>query len=132
MTKAYLLSTLSSNSSIGGLVMPSGRAAVPDTQCLISGRNEQGSRLPVSAPATPKSGLRVGHQLDDLRGRIRYRASDDDRVELIHGAQLHAGYIQAPRDELGILSATPAKPALELLPRRRLQEHQQRIGDEIA
>src|SRR3954451_12112667 len=33
MTSAYLLSTLSSSSSIGGLVMPIGDAVVPATGC---------------------------------------------------------------------------------------------------
>src|SRR3954454_9251000 len=122
MTKAYLLSTLSSSSSIGGLVMPSGLAAVPATPPSFSC---VGDRAPGYQSGGP-------HEPDELLPRLLDRGVDDRGVELVLGGQLDPRRVQPGLDHLRRLGAAPPRPPFQLVPARRRQEDQQRVGQQLA
>src|ERR1051326_6633419 len=113
ITRRYLLSTTSSRSSMGGLVMPSA-VVLPATMSLPSER--RGPLLdrhqPYQLPA---------HVLD---GRVHERD-----IELTAGFDLGPGRFQPPGDHLGRLGAAPGEPAHELVPRRRGEEDQEGVGN---
>src|SRR3954463_9880095 len=67
MTRPYLLLVRSSSSSIGGLVMPSGAGATPDTGGRVSSIDS--GRKP--AGAVPATGLLVGAGAPAQAGRRR-------------------------------------------------------------
>src|SRR3954451_9096345 len=121
MTRAYLLSTLSSSSSIGGLVMPSGLAAVPATPTSFSCVRDR-------RPGYQSLGA---HQPDELLSRLRDRRVDDRRVELVLGSELDPGGVQARLDHLGRLGAASTQPPLELRPARRGQEDEQAVWHQL-
>src|SRR3954453_12194150 len=103
MTRAYLLSTLSSSSSIGGLVMPSGLAAVPATPTSFSCVRDR-------SPGYQSGRL---HEPDELLSGLLDRRVDDRRVELVLGGELDPGGVEAGLDHLRRLGAPAAQPALE-------------------
>src|SRR3954470_9883627 len=118
MTRAYLLSTFPSNSSIGGFVMPSGRAAVPDTQMpswravdVVPGyQRARESGLP------RESGLTAAHQTHEPVRGVGYRGRDDHGVELRLSRELDAALFQPSRHDVGGFGAAASQPAFELLP----------------
>src|SRR5690242_11552632 len=114
MTSAYLLSTLSSSSSMGGLVMPSGLAAVPATPTSFSCVRDRG-------PGYQSAGT---HEPDELFGGLLDRRVHDRGVELVLGGQLDPGGVEPRLHHVGRLGAPPTKPALQLLPRGRREEDQ--------
>src|SRR5947199_9917336 len=109
MTRAYLLSTLSSSSSIGGLVMPSGEADVPAT-CSPSGLHDCDC-----GPGYQSGGP---HELRESFGHLVDRRVDEGLVELVLRGELDLGGVEPTPDHLGVLGATPPQPALQFLPRR--------------
>src|SRR4051812_9897651 len=124
MTSAYLLSTLSRSSSMGGLVMPSGLAAVPATPYLTSLLRRD---CPTRLAAAHHLGARA-HEGDERLRRLLDRRVDENVVELVLGGQLDPGGVEPALDDIGVLGAAAAQPAFELVPRRRLEEHQPGVG----
>src|SRR4051794_36204147 len=122
MTSAYLLSTLSSSSSMGGLVMPSGLAAVPATPTSFSCVRDR-------APGYQSGGP---HEPDELLARLLDRGVDDRGVELVLGGELDPRCVQPGLDHLRRLRAPPAQPPFQLVPARRRQEDQQSIGHQLT
>src|SRR4051794_17559182 len=122
MTSAYLLSTLSSSSSMGGLVMPSGLAAVPATPTSFSCVRDRGPGYQSLGP----------HQPDQLLSRLLDRRVDDRRVELVLGGELDLSRVQTRLDDLRRLGAPPVQAPLELLPRGGRQEHEQGVGHQLT
>src|SRR3954453_10200051 len=78
MTRPYLLLVRSSSSSIGGLVMPSGAGATPDTGGRVSSIDS--GRKP--AGAVPATGLLVGAGAPAQAGRRRSQQA----LQLVGGA----------------------------------------------
>src|SRR3954469_2678193 len=114
MTRAYLLSTLSSSSSIGGVVMPSGLAAVPATPYLTSsGRTERRGKVQLRLPASTRR--RREHEAREGLGSCFHRRVHDDLVELVLGRELDGRGVEPALDHLGVLGAPPSQPPLELL-----------------
>src|SRR5258708_1994836 len=103
MTRPYLVPVASSSSSMGGLVMPSGTAAAPDTLMLLQelGDSHQGYQ-----PIT----------------RLTDRRIEDDLVELVLRGELDPGGVQAGADHPGVLGAASGQPADQLVPARRGEE----------
>src|SRR4051812_33796691 len=122
MTRAYLLSTLSSSSSMGGLVMPSGLAAVPATPTSFSCVRDR-------RPGYQSLGV---HQPDELLRRLLDRRVDDRGIELVLGGELDPGGVQAGLDDLWRLSAPAAQATLELLPAGWCQEDEQGVGHQLS
>src|SRR5580704_16145978 len=118
MTRPYLLSTTSSRSSMGGLMMPSG-AEVPATLCLPCFGGA------ARAASLARWGLGQGYQLvaDVLDGCV-----DERDVELAARGELDLSCLQPPPDDLGGLGIPAGQPADEFLPGRGGQEHEQRTG----
>src|SRR5829696_2128958 len=115
MTSAYFELVRSSSSSMGGLVMPSGTATVPANWLLL-----------------PGPGDRVRYQGYQLLGRTLGRVVDDGHVELRLGRQLDAGLVEPSPPNLLRLGAPADQPPLQLLERRRRQEHELRVRHELA
>src|SRR5215469_8983269 len=107
MTRRYLLSTTSSRSSMGGLVMPSA-AVIPATVYL--------PLWPVQAVVRALSGRHQEYQLltHVLDGRVHQR-----NVELAAGFDLLPRRVQPARDDRGRLRAAAGEPAHQLLSGRR-------------
>src|SRR3954449_9331672 len=99
MTRPYLLLVRSSSSSIGGLVMPSGAGATPDTggrvSSIDSGRKPAGAvpatGLLVGAGAPAQAGRRRRQQPYQLVGSPGHVVVDHDRVDLSRRVQLGLG-----------------------------------------
>src|SRR3712207_4449205 len=113
MTNPYLLLVRSSSSSIGGLVMPSGGGATPDTGgrapssiAAVRGPAQEGpaARSLGDAAVPGRSGRRRSQQAYQLVGRAAHVVVYDHHVELPGGVQL------------GLREGKPA-----LLHRRRLR-----------
>src|SRR5476651_516397 len=101
MTRAYLESAISSKSSMGGLVMPSGLATMPDTRC--------------------PSVRRLRAQMQQLYQFVTCLLDglvDHHRVELWLGGQLQPGPLQPGRRDLGRFGTPTSEPADEFVPRR--------------
>src|SRR3954471_11504598 len=130
MTRAYLLSAATSRSSIGGLVMPSGDATVPATQCSSSvglGEARPASALggAPSAAGHAERAWHESHALYEVVGGLVDVGVDDGHVELLLGRQLEPGVVEAALTLLGGLGPPADQPAHELLPRGRGQEDEQ-------
>src|SRR3954468_11840158 len=107
MTRPYLESVAASNSSMGGLVMPSGTAAAPDKWELLElGDCDQGYQ-PIA--------------------RFPDRRVQDHLVELVLSRELDPGRVQPPPQYLGVLGPPPGQPAYQLIPRGRCEEDEQRL-----
>src|SRR3954464_2905154 len=99
MTRPYLLLVRSSSSSIGGLVMPSGAGATPDTggrvSSIDSGRKPAGAvpaaGLLVGAGARAQAGRRRSQQAYQLVGSPGHVVVDHDHVELPRRVELGRG-----------------------------------------
>src|SRR5687768_16940153 len=96
MTRPYLLLVRSSSSSIGGLVMPSGAGATPDTGgraphsiAGVSGRRRPPAVLSLVGAALPvRTGGRRSQQAYQLVRGPGHVVVDHDAVELPRGVQL--------------------------------------------
>src|SRR3954454_3473160 len=104
MTRPYLLLVRSSSSSIGGLVMPSGAGATPDTGGRVSSIDS--GRKP--AGAVPATGLLVGAGAPAQAGRRRSQHA----YQLV-GSPGHVVVPHTPPDlarplELGLGDGEPA------------------------
>src|SRR5690625_4931693 len=86
MTRAYLESAASSSSSIGGSVMPSGWATVPDM--VTSGLGWWGGTRGCGHAQRSSLLGRQSHEGDELVGGACHDVVDDDVVELVGGGQL--------------------------------------------
>src|SRR3954471_895280 len=122
MTRAYLLSTLSSSSSMGGVVMPSGLAAVPATPTSFSCVRDRGPGYQSLGP----------HHPDELLSGLLDGRVDDRGVELVLGGELDLCGRQPGLDDRRRLGAPPTQATFELLPRRWCQEHEQGVGHQLA
>src|SRR3954451_5875948 len=113
MTRAYLESVFSSSSSIGGLVIPSGAAAVPAMRAwlLACARRRPAGQAPLDR-----------HQGYQARGGLLDRRVDHDLVELALGRQLDPGGGQPALDLGGVLGAPAGEAADQLVERRRGEE----------
>src|SRR5690348_17006763 len=115
MTRAYFESAISSRSSMGGLVMPSGLATMPDTWCP-SVRGLGVGRLLLQ----PQQGYQFVACLLD-------RLVDHHGVEFVLGCEFDAGSIEAGASDVRDLGAPMGEPAHELVPGRRGEEHAVRL-----
>src|SRR3954470_22827480 len=95
---------------MGGLVMPSGTAAAPDTLVLQK-------MLPAELGDSDQ-----GYQ---PIARLPDRRVEDHLVELVLGGELDPGRVEAGADERGVLGAAPGQPPYQLLPARRGEEDEQ-------
>src|SRR5215470_9141605 len=120
ITRPYLLSTTSSNSSMGGLIIPSS-AGVPATVCLpLSAR----ARADLSACAALGSQPSIGrpirrlgrHQGYQLSADISDRRVDQRDVEFTLRAQFRSRRFQPLPDHLSGLGLPAGEPADEFLP----------------
>src|ERR1017187_8493409 len=119
ITRPYLLSTTSSSSSMGGLIIPSSDG-VPATVCLP----DRISVLSLGRRSRPgRLGRHQGYQLaaDVPDGRVNERD-----IELGPGPQLDLGGFQPPPDHRLRLGLAGGQPAHQLVPGRRRQEDQER------
>src|SRR3954467_10063047 len=99
MTRPYLLLVRSSSSSIGGLVMPSGAGATPDTggrvSSIDSGRKPAGAvpatGLLVGAGAPAQAGGRGSQQAYHLGGSPGHVVVAHAQVELPRRVELGLG-----------------------------------------
>src|SRR3954468_14757762 len=123
MTRPYLLLVRSSSSSIGGLVMPSGAGATPDTGGRVSSIDS--GRKP--AGAVPATGLLVGAGAPAQAGRWRSQQA----YQLV-GSPGHVvvtpAHVNPPRRvQLGLGEREPA-----LLHRRRLRPSAGQPADQFG
>src|SRR5688572_10071395 len=137
MTSPYLLLVRSSSSSIGGLVMPSGAGATPDT-----GGRAPSSLAAVRGPAQDGPAARSlgGAAVPGRSGRRRSQQSyqlvrgpadvvvHDDHVELPGGVELRLRQSQAALLDRGRLGAAAGQPVDQYGPRRWGEEDQLGIG----
>src|SRR4051795_2614151 len=136
MTTPYLLLVRSSSSSIGGLVMPSGGGATPDTggrapqsQTAASGAGRV-SAAPSLVGAAPPAEVGRGRSQQgyQLVGRPGHVVVDDDGIELPRGVQLGLGDGQPALLHLRRLRAAAGQPADQSRPGRRSEEDELRMG----
>src|SRR3954447_24070605 len=133
MTSPYLLLVRSSSSSIGGLVMPSGAGATPDTGgrapssiAAVRGPARWGpaARSLGGAAVPGSSGRRRSQQAYQLVGGAADVVVHDDHVDLPGGVQLGRREGQAALLHRGRLRAAAGQPVDQRGPRRRCQEDQ--------
>src|SRR5690625_232502 len=120
MTRAYLESAASSSSSIGGSVMPSGWATVPD----MATSHGSGRWARPDPGARQRSSLLAlqSHEGDELVGGTCHDVVDDDVVELLGRGELLPSGLQTPHTLLGALGPAGEEPALQLFEGRRREE----------
>src|SRR3954449_12605036 len=134
MTSPYLLLVRSSSSSMGGLVMPSGAGATPDTggrapHSIAGGSGRRDRRRPSSSGALlpwHEAGRGRSQQSYQFIGGPGHVVVDDDDVELPGGVELRLGQGQPPLLDRRRLGSPTGQPAHQRGPRRRREEHQLR------
>src|SRR5256885_11027824 len=142
ITRLYLLSTILSRSSIGGLVMPSAPGALDATAGFSSASSFSGLGFslatrttygrPLHSLGASPSGVVVNSQQGyQLAADLPNRRVHEGDVELLLGRQLLACRGETAADHLGRFGAPPGQAAYELVPGRRRQEHQQRLGHRL-
>src|SRR5215831_11969488 len=119
ITRRYLLSTTSSRSSMGGLVMPSA-VVIPATGFLPSLR------------ASWRKAVSGRHQGYQLLAHFLDRCVYQRDIELPAGFHLLPGHIQAALDHVRWLGPPAGEPAGQFLAGRGGEEDQQRSGNAPA
>src|ERR1700758_358656 len=132
ITRPYLLTTTSSKSSIGGLMMPSAgevaaKVCLPDLDSVSA----LPRKVSLSVAITGIAILSL-HQGYQLVANIFDRCVDQGDVELIAGSQLTSRGLEAAADGLRRLGVPADQPAFQLLPRGRGKEDQQGLRDSCA
>src|SRR5580693_1891287 len=117
ITRPYLLSTTSSRSSIGGLIMPS--AAGVAATCAF--------RIWSAACALVGTGLLSKHQAYQLAADVLDGCIHEGDIEFAFGRQLAPGRFQPADDHLVRFSATAPEPANQLVPGRWREKDEQRV-----
>src|SRR3712207_1231380 len=136
MTRPYLLLVRSSSSSIGGLVMPSGAGATPDTGgrapssfAAVRGPAREGpaARSLGGAAVPGRSGRRRSQQSYQLVRGTADVVVDDHDVELPRGVQLRLRQGQPPLLHRPRLRAAAGQPVDQRGPGRWGEEDQLRL-----
>src|SRR5215467_1157246 len=125
ITRRYLLSTTSSRSSMGGLVMPSA-VVLPATGFLPSLRTERRVIAPRARHALSR------HQGYQLPAHVLDGCVHQRDIELAAGFDLLPRHFQAAGDHVGRFGAAAGEPAGQFLTRWRGQEDQQGAGHAAA
>src|SRR6516225_10117581 len=117
ITRRYLLSTTSSRSSMGGLVMPSA-VVLPATGFLPSLRAERREIAPRARHALSR------HQGYQLPAHVLDGCVHQRDVELPGRREFGLGGREPTGQHLGWLGAAAGEPADQFVPGRRGQEYQ--------